>query len=241
MQSDLQNSIDDLYNVFSDYLRPETIDTSPVKDFDEAWSAIGSKPLRTLSSDELCQYAFSALTTIGDEKDFKHFLPRLLELTISDLSYCNDILALKLVYAKWRSWPENEQSAIENFLMAWWKYVLSIELTEDIKSLATTPVEDTLFIIADVIEDLKVFLDYWNEQRSVDATLYIALFINNNFEMMCRLKNKMQMIQVRDWVFCPAKKERLEEVFFNTDDEDDLSLLSEAVQKFEWWQELRDR
>lgn len=102
MPTTLQEAIQNLYDVFAAYPRPEKMCASPVKDFGEAWCVIRSKALHDLPETDLWQYAFSALTTWGDEQDFKYFLPRLLKLTtISEIGAGNELFVPKLSDAKW--------------------------------------------------------------------------------------------------------------------------------------------
>lgn len=89
-----------------------------------------------LRSGNLRRYAFKAMTTWGDETDFKHFLPVMLaELTPANDFFprtvhegaCDlDCLASKLSYANWQQWPANEQQAVLECLQAWWRVCLSL-------------------------------------------------------------------------------------------------------------------
>jgi hypothetical protein len=77
-------------------------------------------PLRRLSERHLSTYAVKALTTWGDEDDFKHFLPRLFELAIDADAWPLDLdhLAIKLEYSDWRRWPEHERAAVAELFAA---------------------------------------------------------------------------------------------------------------------------
>jgi hypothetical protein len=89
-----------------------------------------------LRSGNLRRYAFKAMTTWGNELDFKHFLPALLIALTPDSSYypgtvhegaCDlRCFANKLAYAHWQNWPAEEQQAILNCLRAWWLVCLSL-------------------------------------------------------------------------------------------------------------------
>ncbi len=74
-----------------------------------------------MESEDISHYSFKAMTTWGDVEDFKHFLPRLLELSATTgLAYGYEVVLGKLEYAKWNEWEETEKDAIRAFLLAWW-------------------------------------------------------------------------------------------------------------------------
>lgn len=62
------------------------------------------------------------MTTWGNTEDFKHYLPRILELlSTGNCIIDNSIVLGKLEYGKWRTWQEKEQRVIKEFLFAWWR------------------------------------------------------------------------------------------------------------------------
>lgn len=65
------------------------------------------------------------MTTWGNVDDYRHFLPRIAELISSGQAGGSygvdlDMVGNKLAYAKWRAWPDEEQRAIEEWLLALW-------------------------------------------------------------------------------------------------------------------------
>ena len=80
------------------------------------------KKLRELDAEDLGKYSLKAVTTWGDEYDFKHFLPRILELWDDCVSH--DMLFMKLQYLHWETWPPQEKDAIvvyfESILKSLW-------------------------------------------------------------------------------------------------------------------------
>ncbi len=79
-------------------------------------------PLRELTNDDLSQYAFDLFSTVGGIEDFRYFLPRIFDLSSSDIS-CGpaplELVVGALSRAEWDNWPEREREAIEVFLLAW--------------------------------------------------------------------------------------------------------------------------
>ena len=121
--SDLQTTIENLYLTFSKYTTVGIyhcdcgcIDEVNVK-------KLNSKPLRELETDDLISYHGSALYTWGNVEHYKHFLPRICELISvnRDFSYVTlDEFYVKLDYAEWTKWSENEQQAIKDYVIADW-------------------------------------------------------------------------------------------------------------------------
>jgi hypothetical protein len=113
------DAIAGLYAVFGRYpLR--AIEACPCCASSEDVSRLSRLPLRQLSNAHLSPYAAKALTTWGDERDFKHFLPRLFELAVDADTWPLDLphLAVKLRYAEWSVWPESERAAIAELYSA---------------------------------------------------------------------------------------------------------------------------
>lgn len=83
---------------------------------------IAGKPLRMLGGADLDHYAFKAMTTWGTVADFKHFLPRIMELLAANALLTDIFVVLvKLSYGEWHNWPEKEQQAVRTFLSVWWE------------------------------------------------------------------------------------------------------------------------
>ncbi|RAQ98463.1 hypothetical protein [Thermogemmatispora tikiterensis] len=91
---------------------------------EEEIARLGRLPLRQLRGADLQHYAWKAMTTWGEVTDFKHFLPRWLELVLrgQDDGFALELgqLAHKLAYGQWRSWPRAEQEAVEAALLLAW-------------------------------------------------------------------------------------------------------------------------
>lgn len=86
-----------------------------------------SRRLRELTERELSSYAASAFLTVGEVADFRYFLPRLLEVSITEPAWwpSEEVMLSKLQLAAWRSWPKAEQAAIERLLGAWFAAALA--------------------------------------------------------------------------------------------------------------------
>ncbi len=117
----LKTAIANLYATFSPYpLRP-TIEGCPCCVSAEDQKKLFAKALNLMESEDISRYAWKAMTTWGEVEDFKHFLPRLLELiATTGIAYNSGVVLGKLEYAKWHDWDQTEKDAIRSFLLAWW-------------------------------------------------------------------------------------------------------------------------
>jgi len=109
-------AIEALYTAFADAPPPRALLYSPYKQLNT--EPLLTKPLRTLTNDELAVYGFSVFTTI-DGSDFAYFLPRLIELSHTpDFLNELEIIYGKVTLAKWHLWPHRRREAMENYIHA---------------------------------------------------------------------------------------------------------------------------
>ena len=81
-------------------------------------------PLRQLTAEELENYLYSAMATIGNEDDFKHFLPRLFELVVTGADFLVitfEEVGTQLTRARWQQWPDRQSSTVRIALEELWK------------------------------------------------------------------------------------------------------------------------
>ncbi len=82
MTSRLKNSINELYETFKKYhSNSNMIGSSNYNDLGKWNKELFAKPLTELNEDDLSIFTAKVMTTWGCENDFKHFLPRIFELT----------------------------------------------------------------------------------------------------------------------------------------------------------------
>ncbi len=80
MTSELQKAIDNGYEVFSGVPKPRVIDGCSCCLDEKGIDPLLKKTLRSITPDELSEYASSVYLTVGSDKDFFYFLPRILEI-----------------------------------------------------------------------------------------------------------------------------------------------------------------
>ena len=118
----LKKSIQNLYRVFEKYPLAKKIIGCPHCELDNAESKLHNNSLKNLTWEDFGVYPAKAMTTFGEVDDFKHFLPRLLELYAIDynnLKYDFDYILHKLEYGHWEDWDKLEQQAVSNFVRSW--------------------------------------------------------------------------------------------------------------------------
>ena len=174
-ESQLAASISRLYTAVAPYrLRPH-MDAYPCCVYDRDQRRVSSQSLRALTVADLEKYAFKAMSTWGDDRDFRHFLPRLFELQALEglAPWDVEILFGKLAYAHWRTWPEAEQRAVEEYLAAVWQYLL-VSRESDIV------IDEYLCGIAQAVDDLSPFLSVWEQGDHPTAVRNFIAFVDSN-------------------------------------------------------------
>ena len=138
-------------------------------------AALAAKPLRSLTYDDLATYAFKAMSTWGDERHFKHFLPRIFELTVEHRDEFVDLAVVfgKLSYADWRSWPRREVDAVASFLKAYWEYQLGLDVNDP----HDNAIDTVLCAEANAFDSVQPLLDVWLATDLLSARKHLAAFV----------------------------------------------------------------
>lgn len=202
METKEDELIEQLYRIFRRYPFPAGMEGCPCCVSDRHLLLLRSKPLRQLGDHELSRYAFKAMTTWGTEKDFKYYLPRLMELYVSGRdNFDARLLMDKLSYGKWRTWPADEQEIIVAYLLNWWKgfaNTFSFDL-------------DTINRLYGLLGNTDVLLNTFSvEIHSENFRNFIDFSYKNYHERDCWM--------LRDWI--DAKQEMMEEAFFHFEKSD---------------------
>jgi hypothetical protein len=118
--SDLASAIENLYTAFGENRRPEIIHACPCCMTADEVDVLLAKPLKELTPDELASYPSSALLTVGDVPDYLYFLPRILEISISNEDWWPDIeiSGKKIGKTDPASWSSGQRIAINDFFAA---------------------------------------------------------------------------------------------------------------------------
>ncbi len=179
MNNQIKNIISQIYKIFSKYPENRKIQASTSNEELIKWNnQIFSKPLKELTQDELSNFVSKTMTTYGELSDFKHFLPRILEL-ISEYKapYDLEILFSKLEYGNWKKWKNDEKKIIENYMLELWKQILNDEIID-----AEDEFDDYFFSISKYYYDFRTLLNIWEEtlKKSESSIKHLANFVIGN-------------------------------------------------------------
>jgi hypothetical protein len=122
----LQECINELYAAFSDVPAPKHVDGCPCCVGHRRIPQLLSSSLREIAPDDLAPYAFSAILTVGEVSDYLYFFPRIVEVSVIELSWWPDIevTAKKMRETNFGSWPPWRKNAFEAVLAPTFHHLL---------------------------------------------------------------------------------------------------------------------
>jgi hypothetical protein len=125
------------------------------------------RPLGVLTSDQLAPYASSIFLTVGDVSDYRYFLPRILDLSASDLTWwpSPELAVGALARAEWDRWSDIERKVIEAFLRAW----LDRWASERLSDTRWGEIDSLLCGVARAGLDLTPYLERLLESENLDG------------------------------------------------------------------------
>ena len=211
----LGNAIEDLYAAFSKYPLPDDTCPCPCCHSTDVNALLHAAPLRQLQWQHLAGYSTEALMVWGDSDCFKHFLPRIFELVLTDGRNSPDperVFGI-LSYGEWRTWPPAEQHAVEVFLRAVWDSVLKEPPLDRYMG-----IESWICAISRSEDDLTPYLRQWEMDESHPACLALSGFLLKSAITRSKKQGRnefwadrdTQYAQVQDWVKSTAVRQKLE-------------------------------
>jgi len=217
--TELERATDQVYRVFAKYPHPVELAIEEYRDPEKVRQRLASKPLRELGGEELGAYAGWAMTTVGDADDYRHFLPRILELAIRDLPWLGLepwLIAQKLNYGEWRSWPVEEQRAVEAFFQTAWAATVSDD-----------SIEPRWFVgLVHLGLDIETALQVWIEAASPNAIAKCAdvikddiapHFLRLNGHLVSEMKLERREL-FRGWLLSSPVRQRMRDALQATDE-----------------------
>lgn len=228
LTDDLSESIQVLYEVFARYPTrrdmPRECCDMPHCEYcvtPEDIALICSKPLRELTADDLSKYAGKAITTWGDVEDFKHFLPRLMELIATEGSVDwrgPEEVFSRFRYGQWEGWEPRERHAVDSYFVSLWRFVLSRHpVFPGWDPPWWSIANDYLCAVAQATDDLSPYLQMWRVDRSITGLRHLADFVADTVNQAkdgmlgAWWKGCKAEAQVKEWLSDPATWQRLEE------------------------------
>lgn len=222
METQLLKSTKTLYSTFKTYtvlgdLKSRSCDCCVTN---EEIILLLSKSLNELTDDDIGHFSRSAITTFGDIEDFKHFLPRILELMQnSNSNILEDFITYeKLNYSEWGTWNEDEINAIDNYFLALWEDVITDQN-------ATFHQIGCAFNIVSKYSGLKKAIILWENVHSLQSTLFIAELLINGLQYYI---DKEHVNDLTNWFYTNKVLLKIEKEFFNSKDSKITNTLSIA-------------
>ncbi|GMN03572.1 hypothetical protein MTsPCn3_23030 [Erythrobacter sp. MTPC3] len=181
----LRNALEQSYQVFADVHCPRTLETSPLRDGNEILQALTSALLQNLAGEQIGPYSGWAITTVGNYRDYRHFLPRIFDLAVTEPEWLGTeppVIAGKLNMGAWRTWPANQQSAVLHVFNA--AFDAMIERHPDAWP---SDAADWFCGIATLGEEIAPVIERWRTSTAANAALNMAGFINAQSKNMRKL------------------------------------------------------
>jgi hypothetical protein len=226
--SAMDASLELLYSVYARYPLPEHTDFCDHCVSPDDIAKVRSKPLRDLTADDLEVYAQKGLSTWGDLAEFKHFLPRLLELATreDDFGSLHSWSVLNKVGVRSADWPHDERKAIRGFIDAWWHATLD-DFPHRLNVL------EILEIIAVLGIDIGAYLTDWEQTGTEPAALHLAWLVQDFTHHS--VPSGQWYTALERWIIGPAPARMLETAFFAASTRVIAADISDAREILELW------
>ena len=230
----LQKSIETLYAVFGKYHgNPKMAGSSAYGNLDQWNRDLFYKSLHQLDEDDLSGFTGKAITTWGEVEDYKHFLPRIFELTaIYKTPYEIWIAFDKLEYGNWSNWDPQEQEAIYEYMIALFENLLNDE-----SDAAGRNFEDYFTSIFSFYPDFQSLLKLWDTVDTKASFMHLSAFIieqaNSIFEkgkVSGFLDSDKNLTELKEWLLRKELKKKIEQAYFKYEQEEFADNLSWAEQ-----------
>ena len=116
----LSDSIDALYDAFSEVPKPRVIEGCPCCIEKKNICTLLSKHRRNLAPEEISSYASSAFLTVGDVPDYLYFLPRIIEISCTVPGWWPDppVTGRAIAETQPGGWPATRLTAFIELLHA---------------------------------------------------------------------------------------------------------------------------
>lgn len=200
------------------------MDFSPYKSPDIAERVL-SRPCRELDDDHIGPYAGSAILTVGGPDDYRYFLPRILELSITNGVWIGadpPIVADHLVRADWRKWSTEQQAAVQRFFDEAYGWSVGAPLD----SVAAAD----LWLCGNLLLDKEPsdLLSIWRGNDSPEAAYRLAEFRSSSAASLERNERPpfWEDLSARNWeavvmwLLDPATRQQIEAALAHIADED---------------------
>ena len=123
----MRDAIEDLYRAYASVPLDRNVAFCDHCVTAEEVAALHALPLREIPARKIGRLIFKGTSTWGDERYFRHFIPRMLELTVAgELSdFSVDFFLPRKLAGCLAAGPADERAAVDRFFTAWWADTLA--------------------------------------------------------------------------------------------------------------------
>jgi hypothetical protein len=233
-EPDLQVALDAVYAAFRHCRRPVALDAAPSRDPKRILADLTARPLTELTADNLGGYMGWAMTTVGSVGDYKHFLPRILELSVlgpgnHHIGGDPEGLARKIMYGAFPDWSADERAALVAAFDAAWRQTLNA-------APQGVAAEDWLRGLIVLGEPIQARLAAWLASDALHAGLHLAdavyaeILRRDDAARSFGPDNPYVIYEVySEWLASPPVRARLERLILNLESQDDAWRLEMAL------------
>ncbi len=251
----LELAVEKLYEVFAAYPAPQSPPFGVgcyAPNALEKVAKLLEPPLRQIDFHAIQDYAMTAYSDWGDSKDFRYFLPRVLEMLAfhDDKWIDNEFVFSRIgdtIYSEFPTWSAQEQAAVFEFCLAWWEIQFSYDyestFENDESNLGNRIwyhnwMAEYLRGLFIVYSDPTPFLDHWLNDNALNPTLNFAEFTMaffTNPDPISRTLNwgnhtGTEYASIKAWFLRSPCLEKLQKARIDFKDHTEVSIITEAIE-----------
>ena len=250
LPSALAERLGELYREFSKYPFDRNMSGDPAFPFLTDNAVLQKRPLRELTPDDFHYYFQKAITTWGTIDDFKHFIPRLLELMAQKYFGLVEVdpfwILTKLCFAAWRQWPNSEQIAV----CATFETLFYCLLKDSHPTRYDQRAFQLFEGITECTENLSPYTKLVDQNASSAVDLQLAYyFLDTKYQWLESATNQTdfdprralsaRQRQVAEWLSKSTIRDRFEIAFFKCPQPENAEIFSAAVYWHDLWTKLQ--
>lgn len=180
MNGKLNYIINKSYSVFSKYKITVPLDVctecciTPSQE-----SSLASMSVKQIPFELLYEYNTAAKTELPSIEEFKHFVPRFLDLTaeLKFLHHDTELILSRFEYYKKDEWAKEEFELIQNYAKELFKYFLTIYPLPELEK-----IDGIIIMLYKAKVDIKEILLEWSKVISLSSILHLSDLICSGFK-----------------------------------------------------------
>lgn len=180
MTKELRNIINDIYSVFSKYrvTIPLDVCTECCLTANQESELVGMS-LNQIPFELLYEYNTAAKTELPSIEEFKHFLPRFLELTaeLKFLHHSAELILSRFEYYSEEEWTVEEMEIIQKYAKELFKYFLSIYPLPELEK-----IDSIIIMLYRTKVDMIEILREWRTVINHSSVLHLSDLVCGGFK-----------------------------------------------------------